>query len=329
MKSWVLKYAVGAGVVMALAAALPARAQDEAFPNKPIRLLVGFAPGGGTDVVARVIAPRLSENIGQSVVVENKPGASGIVAGGIVAKAPPDGYTLMMGVVSVNTILPHLFTNIPYDTARDFTPVILTASVPHFVAVHPSLPVHTLAGLIAYAKANPGKLSFPSAGSGTTPHIAGEMFKSMAGVELMHVPYKSTGQSMPDLLAGRLQVGFDTYPTTAPYVKTGKLRALAVTGTKRLQEFPELPTVAESGLPEYRFATWYGIFAPRDTPAAIVNRLHAEFAKAMAAPDVREQLVKMGVDGTETRTPEEFAALVRADTERFGKVVKAAGVRLD
>ncbi|RZS81312.1 Bug family tripartite tricarboxylate transporter substrate binding protein [Pigmentiphaga kullae] len=324
-----LRCVLGVGVVAVLGAASSARAQDEAFPSRPIRLLVGFAPGGGTDVVARVIAPRLSEILGQSVVVENKPGASGIVAGGMVAKAPPDGYTLMMGVVSVNTILPHLFNNIPYDTATDFAPVTLTASVPHFIAVHPSVPVHSVAELIAYAKAHPGQLSFPSAGSGTTPHIAGEMFKSMAGVQLLHVPYKSTGQSMPDLLAGRLQVGFDTYPTTAPYVKTGKLRALAVTGARRLAEFPDLPTVAESGLPDYRFATWYGVFAPRGTPAAIVNRLHDGIAKAMAAPDVREQLLKMGVDGTETRTPEEFASLVRADAERFGKLVKAAGVRVD
>jgi tripartite-type tricarboxylate transporter receptor subunit TctC len=321
-------------LLISLAAAIalpsaPAFAQAQNFPTKAIRFVVGFAPGGGTDVVARLIAPKLSENLGQPVVVENRPGASGTVAAGQVAKSAPDGHTIMMGVVSVNTILPSLMPNLPYDPIKDFAAVTLTASVPHLIVVHPSLPVKTIKDLIALAKAEPGKLNYPSAGNGTTPHIAGEMFKSMAGVDLMHVPYKSTGQSMPDLLGGRLSVGFDTYPTAAPHVRTGKLRAIAATSTKRLAEFPDVPTVEESGVPGYRFATWYGVFAPAGTPPAIVNRLHAEFAKAMNSPDIRPRLVEMGIDDTTTRTPEEFATLVRNDMARFSKVVKDAGVKLE
>jgi tripartite-type tricarboxylate transporter receptor subunit TctC len=234
-----------------------------------------------------------------------------------------------MGVVSVNTILPNLIPDLPYDPIKDFAPITLTASVPHLIVVHPSVPAHSIKELIALAKAEPGKLNFPSAGNGTTPHIAGEMFKSMAHVDMLHVPYKSTGQSMPDLVAGRLSVGFDTYPTAAPHVRTGRLRALAVTSARRLAEFPALPTVEEAGLPGYRFTTWYGLFAPGGTPPAMVNRLHAEVANVLQAPSIRPRLAEMGIDDTVTRTPEEFAALIRSDMARFAKVVKDAGVKIE
>src|SRR5262245_51485818 len=197
-------------LILALLLALPCAAFSQAYPNRPVRLVVGFPPGGGTDVVARIIAPGLSENLGQPVVVENRPGATGTVAASMVAKSPADGYTIMMGHVSVNAIAPSLFPNLQYDVLKDFAPVTLAASVPHFVVVHPSLPVHSIRELIAYAKERPGKLSFPSAGNGSTPHLAGEIFKAMAGVDLVHVPYKGTGQSVADLLAGQHQVGFDT-----------------------------------------------------------------------------------------------------------------------
>jgi len=304
-------------------------ALSQAYPTRPVRMVVGFPPGGGIDVVARIISPRLSENLGQPVVIENRPGATGTVAAAMVAKSPADGYTIMMGHVSVNAIAPSLFPNLQYDVAKDFAPITLAASVPHFVVVHPSVPVNSVSELIAYAKARPGKLSFPSAGNGSTPHLAGEIFKSMAGVNLVHVPYKGTGQSMQDLLAGQHQVAFDTAPASAGYVRSGRMRVLGVSSAKRVPEYPDVPTVAEAGVPGYEVTTWYGVFAPGGTPAAIVNRLHADITNAMQAPDTRTRLAGAGADGTITRSPEEFAAMVRADVARYAKIIKDAGLKID
>ena len=307
---------------------LPALAQD-AYPSKPVRMVVGYAPGGGTDVVARLVAARMTVQLGQSVIVENRPGNSGIVAASQVAKSPADGYTIMMGVISLNAIQPSLVPNLPFDPVKDFAPVTLTGSTPHLIVAHPSTSITSIRELIAHAKANPGKLSFPSAGNGTTPHIAGELFLSMAGVKMVHIPYKSTGQSMPDLLAGRMEVGFDTFSSAIPHVRGGKLRPLAVSSAARLPDLPGVPTVEEAGLPGYRFGTWYGVFAPAGTPPAVVNRLHAEINKAMQSPDVRAKYSEMGMDDSVTRTPEEFAALVRADIARFAKLVKEAGIKIE
>ena len=307
---------------------LPALAQD-AYPSKPIRMVVGYAPGGGTDVVARLVAARMTVQLGQSVIVENRPGNSGIVAASQVAKSPADGYTIMMGVISLNAIQPSLVPNLPFDPVKDFAPVTLTGSTPHLIVAHPSTSITSIRELIAHAKANPGKLSFPSAGNGTTPHIAGELFLSMAGVKMVHIPYKSTGQSMPDLLAGRMEVGFDTFSSAIPHVRGGKLRPLAVSSAARLPDLPGVPTVEEAGLPGYRFGTWYGVFAPAGTPPAIVNRLHAEINKALQSPDVRAKYAEMGMDDSVTRTPEEFAALVRADIARFARLVKEAGIKIE
>jgi tripartite-type tricarboxylate transporter receptor subunit TctC len=301
----------------------------QAYPTRPIRMVVGFPPGGGTDVAARVIVPRLSEALGQQVLIDNRPGATGTVAAAMVAKSPADGYTIMMGHVSVNAIAPSLFRNLGYDVNKDFAPVILVASVPSFVVVHPSLQVHSIKELIAYAKANPGKLTFPSAGNGSSPHLAGEMFKTMAKVDLVHVPYKGSGQSMQDLIAGQHLVAFDTVAASAPFVRSGKLRALGVSSAKRMVDFPDVPTVEEAGLPGYQLATWYGVFAPAGTPPAIVNRLHAEIAKVMQNTEVHAQLAGIGADDTVTRTPEEFAAIVRADTARYAKLVKDANLKID
>lgn len=319
-------------MLLIAALALPLAAwgvHAQGYPEKTVRMIVGYPPGGGTDVTARILTPKLSEYLGQPVVIENRPGATGITAAGYVAKSQPDGYTLMMGHVSINAIAPSVFAKLPYDAAKDFAPVILAASVPHFIVVHPSQPVKSVAELIALAKANPGKLTFPSAGNASTPHLAGEMFKSMTGVNMVHVPYKGTGQSMQDLLGGVHAVAFDTMPAVVPYIRAGKLRSLAVTGAKRLAEFPDLPTVAEAGVPGYQMTTWYGVFAPAATPKAIIDRLHSEIARAMQAPDVRERLTQIGVDDTVTRSPEEFGAMVRADIVRYAKVVQAAGVRID
>ena len=312
-----------------LFAVAPALAWAQDYPNKPVRMVVGFPPGGGTDVVARILAPKMSELLGQPVVIENRPGATGTMAAAMVAKSPPDGYTIMMGHVSVNAIAPSLFASLQYDVIRDFAPVAIAASVPHFVVVHPSVAVTSLKELIAYLKAQGNKLTFPSAGNGSMPHLAGEIFKSLAGVELVHVPYKGSGQSMQDLLGGQHVVAFDTMPASAPHVRSGKLRALAVSSASRLPAFPDIPTAEEAGLPGYRITTWYGVFAPAGTPAAIVNRLHAEAVTAMQSPPTRSQLEGVGAEGTVSRSPEEFAALVRAETARYARIVKSIGLRID
>jgi tripartite-type tricarboxylate transporter receptor subunit TctC len=313
-------------LLLALACGL-ACAQD--YPTKPVRMVVGFPPGGGTDVVARIVQPRLSELLGQPVVIDNRPGATGTVAAGQVAKSAPDGYTIMMGHVSVNAIAPSLFANLPYDVNRDFAPIALAAAVPHLVVVHPSVPVATLKDLVAYLKTQPGKLTFPSAGNGSMPHLAGEVFQSLAGVKLVHVPYKGSGQSMQDLLGGQHLVAFDTMPASAPHVRSGKLRAVAVSTAQRVPSFPDVPTAEEAGVPGYVVITWYGVFAPAGTPGAIVNRLHADLVKAMQTPEVRAKLEGIGADGSVSRSPEEFAALVRADTARYARIVKDIGLRID
>jgi tripartite-type tricarboxylate transporter receptor subunit TctC len=314
-------------LALALLLSFAAHAQD--YPVKPVRMVVGFPPGGGTDVVARILSPRMSELLGQPVVIENRPGATGTAAAAMVAKSPPDGYTIMMGHVSVNAIAPSLFPNLPYDVLRDFSPIAIAAAVPHLIVVHPSLPVASLAELIAYLKERPGKLTFPSAGNGSTPHLAGELFKSLAGVDLVHVPYKGTGQSMQDLIGGQHLVAFDTLAASAPHVRSGKLKAIAASTAHRIPSFPDVPTAEEAGLAGYVLTTWYGLFAPAGTPAPIVNRLHAETVKAMQTPDVRARLEGIGADGTVSRSPEEFAALVRADTARYAKIVKDIGLRMD
>jgi tripartite-type tricarboxylate transporter receptor subunit TctC len=298
------------------------------FPSKPIRMVVGFPPGGGTDVVARILSPRMSELLGQPIVIENRPGATGTLAAGQVAKSPPDGYTIMMGHVSVNAIAPALFTSLPYDVLKDFAPVAIAAAVPHLVTVHPSLKVQNLQQLIQHLKAKPD-MTFPSAGNGSMPHLAGEIFKSLAGVKMVHVPYKGTGQSMQDLLGGVHMVAFDTMPAAAPHVKSGKLRAIAVSSASRVPSFPEVPTAAEAGLAGYQVTTCYCVFAPAGTPAAIVGRLHADTVKAMQTPDTRSKLEGIGADGTVSRSPAEFAALVRADAARYAKIVKDIGLKMD
>jgi tripartite-type tricarboxylate transporter receptor subunit TctC len=299
------------------------------YPAKPVRMVVGFPPGGGTDVVARIIAPGLSEGLGQPVVIENRPGATGTAAAGMVAKSPADGYTIMMGHVSVNAIAPSLFASLPYDVSKDFAPIAIAASVPHLIVIHPSLPVNSLREVISYLGQQPGKFSFPSAGNGSMPHLAGEFFASLAGLTLLHVPYKGSGQSMQDLLGGQHLIAFDTMPASAPHVRSGKLRALAVSSAARLPAFPAVPTAEEAGLAGYQVTTWYGVFAPAGTPPAIVSRLHREIVKVMQSPEARSKLEGIGADGTVSRSPEEFAALVRSDTARYAKIVKDIGLRIE
>lgn len=301
----------------------------QAYPAKSVRMVVGFPPGGGTDVMARLVAPKMSESWGQQVVIDNRAGATGIIGTDLVAKAAPDGYTLLMGHVATNAIAASLFAKLPFDPARDFAPITRVSSVPHIVVVHPSLNVHTVKDLIALAKARPGQLTFPSAGNGSTPHLAGEIFKTMTGVNLVHVPYKGSGQSVQDLLGGQVQVAFDTTPAVLQYVKAGRLRPLAVSTLKRLASLPEVPTVAESGVPGYEVTTWYGLFAPAGTPPGIVRKVFTEVARIVRLPDIKERLDVLGTDETTNSSPEEFAALVKTDIEKYAKVVKAAGLRID
>ena len=304
-----------------------ALAQD--YPSKPIRMIVGFPPGGGTDVMARLITPRMTEAWGQQVVIDNRAGATGIIGTDLVAKAVPDGYTLLMGHVATNAIAWSLFAKLPFDPAKDFAPITRVSSVPHVLVVHPSVDVRSVKELIALAKAKPGQLTFPSAGNGSTPHLAGEIFKTMTGVNLVHVPYKGTGQSLQDLLGGQVQVGFDTTAAEIQYVKAGRLRPLAVTTSKRIASLPDVPTVAESGVPGYEVTTWYGLFAPAGTPIAVVRKVFTETARIVRLPDVKERLDGMGTEETTNASPEEFAALVKSDIAKYAKVVKAAGLRID
>ncbi len=313
-----LSLAVTSGAVLA-----------QAYPAKPIRLIVGFPPGGGTDVMARLVAPKMTDAWGQQVVIDNRAGATGIIGTDMVAKAAPDGYTLLMGHVATNAIAASLFAKLPFDPAKDFSPITRVSSVPHLLVVHPSLDVHSVKELIVLAKARPGQIAFPSAGNGSTPHLAGEIFKTMTGVNLIHVPYKGSGQSVQDLLGGQVQVAFDTTATLIQYVKAGRLRPLGVSTLKRIASLPDVPTIAESGVPGYEVTTWYGLFGPAGTPPAIVRKVFTETARIVRLPDIKERLDGMGTDETTNASPEEFAALVKTDIAKYAKVIKAAGLRID
>lgn len=317
----------------AVVVALIFGAQDgaaQSYPVKPVRILVGFPPGGGNDVVARVVATQLSERWNQGVIVENRPGATGTVAAGLVARAPADGYMLLAGAVSTNAIAPFMYANLPYDADKAFAPVTLLASIPNLVAIHPSLPVKSLSELIALAKRMPEKLSFPSAGNGSTPHVAGEMFMNATGTRMLHVPYKGAGQAIPDLLAGQTSVSFDTTGTIITHVRSGRLKALAVAAPRRFPAIRDVPTTAEAGLPGFEVSTWIGLFAPAETPPAIVQLLHAEIAAVLRDPALRSKLIdSIGADESATATPEAFAILFRNDLARYRKLVSAIGLKLD
>jgi tripartite-type tricarboxylate transporter receptor subunit TctC len=305
-----------------------AGALAQSYPNKAVRMVVPFAAGAGSnDIMARLIAQRLSDSFGQQVVVDNRPGASGIIGTDIVAKAQPDGYTVLMMSLT-HTVNPSLFSKLPYDTVRDLVPVTMVASAPLMLVVHPSVPAKSVAEFIAYAKANPGKLNFGSGGPGTTPHLAGEMLKTMAGIQVTHIPYKGGAPALADLVGGQIQFMLENIPGTLPFAKAGKLRALAVTDLKRSPLLPELPTLDEAGLKGYQIVGWNGLFVPAGTPQAILNKLHAEVVKALARPDVKERLATMGADGVGD-TPQHFAAFIKAEIPKWAKVVKDAGLKVE
>ena len=297
------------------------------YPQKSIRIIVGYTPGGATDIVARILAAKLQEALGQSVIVENKPGAGSNIASELVAKSAPDGYTLLVGSIANATNMV-VYKNLAFDTLRDLAPVSQLMSAPSVLAVHPSFPAKNLTELIALAKREPGKYAFASTGSGGSPHLAGELLKLRAGIDLIHVPYKGAAPAMSDLLGGQVQMAFQTALSAVPHLQSGQLRAIAVAASKRLPQLPNVPTMAEAGLAEVEVSSWNGLFAPAKTPPEIIARLHAETAKALAAPDVREKLIAQGAEPIGS-SPEEFRAYIRAEIEKWGKVVRASGARVD
>ena len=298
----------------------------QTFPSRPIRWVAPFPPGGTTDIVARIVAEKLTEALGQQVTLDNRPGAGGNIAAEIVVRAPADGYTVLTGFPGL-AINPSLYAKLNYDPLKDLAPVILISSAPLLMVVHPALPVKTVRELIDLAKRRPGELLFPSAGNGTSSHLGGEMFKTSAGIDIQHVPYKGSMQGMVDLLSGRMQLMVNPLPEMIPFAESGKLRAVAVTGLKRSSVMPDLPTVDET-LRGFEITTWNGLMAPAQTPKEIIARLNAEIVKVLKAPATAKRMNELGLD-TIASTPQEFAEHLRRETDKWAKVVKAAGARIE
>ena len=311
-----------ASIAGALLVSAVAQAQD--FPMKPVRIIVPSSPGGGTDILARPLAAKLTERWGQQVLVDNRPGAGQMIGIALVAKAPPDGYTLVMAStpLAINTVL---YKKVPYDPIRDFAPITQVAAMPNLLVTHPALPVRNVKQLIALAKSRPDEVAYASSGIGTGPHLSMELFNYMAGIKLQHVPYKGTGPALVDTISGHVQLLMSTLLPPLPHLKTGRMRALGVTSVKRVASLPDVPTVAESGLPGYEMIGWYGIVAPVGTPPAIVTKLQTDISAVLLAPDTRERLAAEGGEAVGSK-PEEFGAFIKSEIEKFGKVVKAAKI---
>ena len=312
---------------LALAAIAASAYAADAYPTRPVRLLLPFAPGGGADAIARVLTPKLQESLGQPWVIDNRGGAGGNIAAEIVARAVPDGHTVFLGFSTVLTVNPLLY-KLPYDVERDFIPVTMLTSGQYMLVIHPSVKADNLKELVSFAKARPDALNYASAGVGTPLNLAAELFKSRAGIGMTHVPYKGGGPASAAVLAGEVQVLFASLPSSLPHVKTGRLKALAVTGPRRSHAMPELPTIAESGFPGYEVTSWYGFLLPARTPGHIVNVLEAEGARVMQLPDVREQMTRLGLE-VALMPRREFAAQIRKETAIWAKVIKAAGISLE
>lgn len=312
-----------AAAILLLWGAFP-QAYGQNYPAKPVRIIAASSPGSGVDIVTRIIAQKLSEQLGQQVIVDNRAGAGGNLGAEIAAKAPPDGYTLFMAspAHAINT---GLYRRLTYDLVRDFAPVTLVTMGQYVIVVHPSLPVKSVKELIALARARPGQLNYASAGNGNATHLAGELFNKLARVNLVHVPYKGSGPALTDLIGGQVQLMFSNLVAAMPHVKSGRLRALAVAGEKRTSAAPELPTVAEAGLPGYAVISWFGVFAPAATPREIVARLNQELVRAMSAPDMHERLAGEGADPA-TNTPEAFAAFIKAEIAKWTRVIRDANI---
>ncbi|MGH8633114.1 MAG: Bug family tripartite tricarboxylate transporter substrate binding protein [Burkholderiales bacterium] len=298
------------------------------YPAKPIRMIIGFPPGGGTDIIGRIVGHRLNDALGQQILPDNRGGASGQIAAELAAKAPPDGYTVMMAHIAAMSILPSLYPKLPYDPVKDFAPISLVAVSPNLVVIHPTLPVKNIKELIALARSRPGQIHYESSGIGTVQHLAGELFKLQANVDLLHVPYKGAGPAIIDLVAGHVQLGFDVVPVAGTQVKAGKLRALGVTSAKRSALFPDLPTVTESGVPGFDLSTWWGLVAPAAVNKDVIARLHGETVKVLRQKDVADRIADQGAEVAGS-TPAEFAAFIRAEREKYARIVKEANIKLD
>ncbi|MCC7487610.1 MAG: tripartite tricarboxylate transporter substrate binding protein [Burkholderiales bacterium] len=315
-----------AGIVLAACALLVAAA--ESYPSRPIRIVDAFPPGGPSDIVARTINQKLSEALGQPVVVDNRGGAAGVLGCDLVAKSAPDGYTLLIGPSGALTIQPTLNAKLPFDPQRDFVTITQLTSGPQVIAVHPSVPAKTVRELIELARARPGQLNYASGGGGTANHIAVEAMKLAAGIDIVHVPYKGTGPALAGVLTGEAQMIIASLLATLPHAKSGRLRALAVTTSKRSAALPDVSTAAESGLPKFETSSWHGMLAPAKTPRAIVTKLHAEFVRVMLRPDVKERLNAQGLDVVAS-TPDEFAAHIRAETIKYARVIREIGLKAE
>ena len=309
-------------------ATLAAFANAQAWPSKPIKWVVPFAPGGTTDILARVVGEKLAIALGQPVIVENKPGAGGGLGADFTAKAAPDGYTIMGGTISTHAINASLYNKLPYDPVKDFVAITLIARVPNMLVINPSVPAGNVKELIVLLKANPGKYSFASSGNGTSQHLSGELFKTMAGVDMQHIPYKGSPPALQDVMGGQVTMTFDNITTAWPLARGGKLRALAVTTATRSPIAPDVPTLAESGLPGFEVGSWQGVFAPAGTPPEIVKRLNTEIVSILRLPDVSEKLVGLGAEPV-GNTSEEFTALVKAEVVKWADVVKKSGAKVD
>jgi tripartite-type tricarboxylate transporter receptor subunit TctC len=320
-----MKYATATLVLLSAFPGAPQTAlAADVYPVRPIRMIVAYPPGGGTDRVGRAMSERLSEQLGQNVVVDNRGGATGNIGTELAARAAPDGYTLLMGNVAPNAVNVSLFRKLPFDPVRDFAPVSLVAVTPNILVVHPSLPVKTVKDLVALAKAKPGTLNFPSAGVGSSSHLAGEMLKSMTKIDMVHVPYKGGGPALIALISGQVQIMFATLPAAMPHVKSARVRPIAMTTAKRSAAMPDLPTIAESGVTGYEAATWYGLLAPARTPQQVIDRLHGEVVKILAGP-TRQRLESQGFE-PDGGTPAAFAAYIKAEIAKWANVIKTAGI---
>ena len=320
--------AIARGVVALALATFALGAAAQGYPTKPVRIINPFAPGGATDQLARLMAQKLTELWGQSVVVENRPGASGAIGLEAVAKSAPDGYTLAIATQTTHAANPALYAKLPYDPVRDFAPLTLAGSTPLALMVQPSLGVTDVAGLIAYMRANPGKLTYASGGNGTSQHLTMELLKSMTGTFIVHIPYKGAGPALADFLGGQTNVMFDNLPTAMPHVKSGKVRALAVSTAKRSALAPDLPTMAESGLAGFDLATWFAFYTPAATPKEVTAKIAADMQRVLAQPDVKQRLLAVGVDVVGS-TPDELAGFQRAELAKWAKIVKDSGAKVD
>jgi tripartite-type tricarboxylate transporter receptor subunit TctC len=300
----------------------------QGYPAKPVRIVVPFPPGGTSDILARTLAPRLSSEWGQPVVVDNRPGAAGNIAAEHVARSPGDGYTLFVTTVGIHAIHPTLYARLPFDAIRDFTPVTNLVMLPSVLTVHPSIPAHSVKELIALAKRRPGALTYSSAGSGSQPHLTAELFKTMAKVDLLHVPYKGAAQQLTDLVAGHVALTFATAPSAVPFIKNGQMRAIGVSSGQRASALPDVPTIAEAGVPGYEAVGWNGMVGPANLPAAVLEKIHASVVKAFSLPDVRDRMISLAADPVVT-TPAEFGAYIKAEIAKWAKVVKASGAKAE